>query len=281
MQDKLTTEQAVKQLMLSEEGKKLIYECYYDWDVVSACQRFQNSEEWQAVSSILYSLVIPGLKALDLGAGNGIASFALSKMDFEVIAVEPDSSELIGYSALVKMMQHTFLPINVVSALGETLPFSNSQFSLVYLRQVLHHATDLNRMLSEIARILRPGGVMIATREHVIDDETSRQQFLKNHSLNRLTGQEGAFFLDEYLQGIEKSGMRIKKVFGPWDSVINHYPCSESQFRQVMSSSMKKRFGRLGDLIIEAPGFEKLFRHLMNSKDRLPGRMYSFVAIAN
>ena len=46
-----------------------------------------------------------------------------------------------------------------VSGIGELLPIKQKTFGLVYCRQVLHHANDLQTMMEEISRVLIPGGI--------------------------------------------------------------------------------------------------------------------------
>merc|ERR1711964_731458 len=47
----------------------------------------------------------------------------------------------------------------------ESLPFEDSSQDIVTCLQVLHHVRDRGKMLDEILRILKPGGVLIL-REH-------------------------------------------------------------------------------------------------------------------
>ena len=214
--------------MKCQEGKALAQACYYDWDAISSCRRFQASQEWQATSRIIKKLKISG-KACDLGAGNGIASHALAEIGFLVDAIEPDPSKVVGYGAVRSMVAKTSLPIVHHQCFGESLIFENCSFDLVYARQVLHHAMDLQQMLKEIYRVLKPGGVLIAAREHVIDDEKSLKEFLCNHPLHPLTNEEFAYTSEEYLRLIRRVGFDVEQCLASWESVLNHYPGSNEE----------------------------------------------------
>ncbi len=48
-------------------------------------------------------------------------------------------------------------------AVGEDLPFSCERFDLVICTQVLGYATDPSRVIAEIHRVLKPGGVLLLT----------------------------------------------------------------------------------------------------------------------
>ena len=56
-------------------------------------------------------------------------------------------------------------PFARVQADGEHLPFADGAFDLVYCVAALHHALDLCRMVSELARVTRRGGVVAALNE--------------------------------------------------------------------------------------------------------------------
>ena len=260
-------------------GAQLMHDCYYEEDVLAASLRFEDSEEWKATHSIVSGMDTPHVTAMDLGAGNGIASYALARLGFRVLAVEPDPSPLIGHGAICKLATQTGLPIMVSSGLGEHLPYHSGSVDLVYARQVLHHASDLSAMLWEIARILRPGGVLLACREHVVDDKASLAKFLERHPLHWLTGTEGAFTLAEYLSAIETAGLRIRSVLYPWDSPINYYPLTSRQLHSRISKAAQARYGPIGRALAYLPAWRKRYIKKKNQGDRTPGRMFTFVAV--
>ena len=107
---------------------------------------------------------------------------------------------------------------------SEELPIADATVDVVYSRQVLHHAAELDRFVGEVARILRPGGVLLACREHVVDDDAQKRAFLAAHPVNRLAGGENAFALPEYIAAIAAAGLALDRSLGPWDSIINAFP---------------------------------------------------------
>jgi|GEM_PF-1182903 len=195
---------------------------YFDDPLIGACDRFYQSDEWASVRALL---PVRKGRALDLGAGRGIASYALARDGWDVTASEPDTSDLIGAGAIRRLAPEASLSINVVEEFGENLSFSDAVFDLVYCRQVLHHADNLYAMCREIARILKPGGIFLATREHVISKPEDLPAFLEKHLLHRLHGRENAHLLREYTDSIENAGLRLLRALGPMESVINYYQC--------------------------------------------------------
>jgi len=278
--DSLSTEQAILKTMETPEGRENAYLCYYERDIQNAYHRFFESEEWKAVKHLLSKYPPPSKNALDLGAGNGIGSNALYKSGYEVISLEPDSSELVGYGAVKKYKKNADIKVTSVSGIGEYLPFRDHTYGLVYCRQVLHHASSLNSMTTEIKRVLIPGGILIATREHVIDDLTSKEFFLNNHPLHKYTHAENAYSLDEYKNALQESGFVLRELLLSWDSVINHFPTTNDMFKENYRKALKTKLGWIGLVFNDNSKLEEMYRRKKSAGDHRPGRMISFVAKA-
>ena len=274
----LTWEEAVQWLKLQPDQKDLVKACYYDAPLIAAAQRFFESEEWQAVAERL-SAWIPG-DVLDLGAGNGISSYAFARLGCVVTALEPDPSNMVGAGAIKQLAQEANLTINVVEAFGETLPFADASFDIVHGRQVLHHASNLNQLCREAARVLRDNGVFIATREHIISKQEDLETFLKSHPLHNLYGGENAFLLSQYRNAIVQAGLIIKNIYEPYDSVINYFPMTRSQNQEQIAARLQPLVGKqVANSLVSQKRFQSLVAHYRSWRDRTPGRLYSFVAI--
>jgi SAM-dependent methyltransferase len=274
----LTWEEAVQWLKSQPDQKNLVKACYYDEPLTAAAQRFFESEEWQAVAERL-SAWIPG-DVLDIGAGNGISSYAFARLGCVVTALEPEPSEIIGAEAIKQLAQEANLNINVVEAFGETLPFADATFDIVHARQVLHHASNLNQLCREAARVLRAKGVFIATREHVISKQENLEVFLKSHPLHSLYGGENAFLLSQYRNAIVKAGLTIKNIYGPFDSVINYFPITRSQNQEHIAAKLQPLVGKqVAKWLVSQERFQSLIDRYRSLCNQTPGCLYSFVAV--
>lgn len=140
----LTWEEAVQWLKSQLDQKELSEAYCDDLPLIGAANRVAESEERQAVRELLLAW-IPG-RVLDLGAGNGIASYAFASAGCALTALEADPSNIVEAGAIKQLSQEANLPISVVESFGKKLPFENSSFDIVHGRQVLHHAADLNRL---------------------------------------------------------------------------------------------------------------------------------------
>lgn len=278
MSDKnLSWEEAVEWLKSQPEQQNLVKACYYDEPLIGAAQRFESSEEWKAIHQLLENW-LPG-SVLDLGAGNGIASYAFSKAGCKVTALEPDPSNKVGGGAIKKLSAEVDIPITVVEAFGETLPFESNQFDIVHCRQVLHHANDLSQLCQEVSRVLKPGGVLIATREHVISKASDMDNFLRSHPLHHLYGGENAFLLNQYCESISKADLKIEKIYGPYDSAINYCPVTQDQLSENIIKKLKKYVGEnISTWVVSQSRLRHLIFRYLSIRDQTAGRLYSFIA---
>lgn len=277
----MTWEESVEWLRKQPDKQALVAACYFDDPLPAAAERFWASPEWKAIAALLPP---PSGKALDMGAGRGISSYALARDGWDVTALEPDQSDLVGAGAIRELSRQSGLMIDIVGDYSENLSFAENTFDVVNARQVLHHARDLPRTLREIARVLKPGGVMISTRDHVLSRREDLQAFLDSHALHKFYGGENAFLLNEYVSAIEGAGLRIEQQLAPFDSVINYFPMSDEQRYLHCTGPVARRIGRpMTDALFNqghtiGRGLFSIILREIAKRDTSPGRLYSFLA---
>jgi SAM-dependent methyltransferase len=273
-----TWEEAVLWLKAQPENKKIVQACYYDDPVIVAANRFASSEEWDEVIK-LAAKNVPG-RVLDLGAGRGISSYAFARSGCDVTSLEPNPSKEVGAGLIEMLAQESGLKIKVVKEYGETLPFADETFDIVYGRAVMHHAQDLSRFCGEAARVLKPGGIFIGTREHVLSRKEDLQAFLDSHLLHHLYGGENAYLLSEYVNAIQSGGLILKGVFAPYDSAINYGPQTTEDLYKLIGLRIGKVFGGgAGSWLAGNKFFRQAWRWYGAKFLKSPGRLYSFVAV--
>jgi SAM-dependent methyltransferase len=263
-----TWEDAVVWLRNQPGQTALVRACFFDDPLRDAAERYYASSEWIAIRRFLAGR---HGAALDLGAGRGISSYALARDGWQVSALEPDPSQVVGAGAIRALSRVAGLDIRVEQEWGESLPFPDSSFDLVHGRQVLHHARDLKQLCREVARVLKPGGLFVATREHVISRAEDLPEFLAAHPLHKIYGGEHAYLLDEYLDAIRGSGIILTRVLNPYQSNINLYPDTVAD--------LKRRLARR--MYVPAAFIPNLSLAVLGAMSRVPGRLYTFVGRAH
>ena len=265
----MTWEQAVLWLREQPGREQLVRDCYFDDPLIEAAWRYYNEAEWRCVRSFLPK---PPGEALDVGAGRGIASYALALDGWSVTALEPDPSPLVGAEAIRSLARESGLRIEVIQQWGEHLPFPDNSFDIIHARQVLHHADDLEALCKELYRVLRPGGNLLATREHVVNNADDIPIFLAAHPLHDQYGGESAYTLDQYSGALERAGFIINTILSPYESPINYFPATEQDVSYAVGRSL---FGPLWPRSFVVP---KVVVNFVSRRLTTPGRLYSFIA---
>lgn len=142
---------------------------------------------------------LPRERILDVGAGRGIvAGLVWSRAGGEVCAVEPDWKK-------VAKMQKIRPQLKSYVATAESLPFRDSCFDKVYSTVALHHFANNRKAIQEIARVLKPGGLLLIVEIKPRSAQgrllrffengimRSHLKFLEMNQLAQIVGEMGSF----------------------------------------------------------------------------------------
>src|SRR5206468_10567129 len=97
-----------------------------------------------------------GKRVLDLAAGSGYGAALLSRVAEAVWAVELDEQAVSHARSCYSAPSLLFLRSDV-----RELPIRSASLDVVVALEVLEHVLEQERLIGEIARVLRPGGVAL------------------------------------------------------------------------------------------------------------------------
>jgi 2-polyprenyl-3-methyl-5-hydroxy-6-metoxy-1,4-benzoquinol methylase len=102
-----------------------------------------------------------GETVLDVGCGEGRFASELARAGAHVIGIDVANEPLRRAAAA-----HPDLQLRLVAPAGPW-PFDDASFDVVWAGEVIEHVHDTARWLSEIRRVLRPGGrLLLSTPAH-------------------------------------------------------------------------------------------------------------------
>lgn len=133
---------------------------YGDWEAHVAKRLDEDANFARLLAGLESDLLLdrwrPPGRLLVVGSGTGADWLTFARRGFDAWGIEPNE-EALEISRL-KARQEGRDGSRLVHAAAENLPFPGGMFDRVWSWTVLEHVQDAERSLSEIVRVLRPGG---------------------------------------------------------------------------------------------------------------------------
>ncbi|MBM5805443.1 MAG: methyltransferase domain-containing protein [Candidatus Verstraetearchaeota archaeon] len=143
--------------------------------------------------------VLPGRLAADIGAGTGFVTEGLLHKGLKIIAV--DQSEEMIHQMKNKFGDFSMIDCRIGKA--EAIPIEDGSVDYAFANMFLHHVERPQSAIREMARILKPGGILVIT-----DLDKHDFEFLKTEHNDRWMG----FRRSDVKRWLVKSGLKDVKV---------------------------------------------------------------------
>lgn len=127
----------------------------YDRDPYGSCFTYSRMRLQEALERELPQNAA-GLRALDVGCGTGHHLADLARRGFGVAGID-------GSSDMLEEARRNNPGVELHQADVAALPFADASFDVVLCVEVLRYLAEPTTCITEMARVLRPGGVCLAT----------------------------------------------------------------------------------------------------------------------
>lgn len=143
-------------------------------------------------------------RGLDVATGAGHTAGALAEAGVDdVVAVDaaPD---------MVETAESSFPDVSGVVGDAEALPFATGSFDAVTCRIAAHHFPDPEAFVSEVARVLEPGGTF-AFEDNVAPDDDALDEFLNTVERLRDPTHVRSYRVSQWLDWLEAAGFTVEE----------------------------------------------------------------------
>ncbi len=202
-------------------------------------------------------------RVLDLACGPGIVAEALAPFAglLEGVDATPRMVELAAARLRAAGQRNAAFRVGA----AERLPYPHSAFDLVVTRLSVHHFPDPSAVLTEVRRVLRPGGRLVAA--DVVSSE-DRDEALLHNALERLRDptHERMLPASELRRAILAGGFEVaaedtwrqSRGFGEWAGIVAD-PARTGPLRVVLGALA--RAGVTAGICLREDGGDVRFEH--------------------
>jgi SAM-dependent methyltransferase len=181
-------------------------------------------------------------RVLDVGCGAGHTTLAFAARAARVVALDLTPEMLAQASALAA--ERGFSNVRFEQGDATRLPFPDASFEVVTSRLAAHHFSDPAAMVSEVARVLVPGGVFLLA-DTVASEDPARDTFLNafellrdpSHVRNHRVSEWEAMFRAAGLAPETLGHFDIQLEFDPWVARIGTSPEAQTGLRAVFDAA--------------------------------------------
>ncbi len=141
-----------------------VYETVWNEQVHTG--KFENNEDLKTATERMNSFladlveVKPESEILNIGSGRGGADrFLAQKYSARIIGLDLSQKQInLARQRIPENESHN---INYVQGSMTSLPFSKSNFDILWIQESFFHCTDKTQAMAEFKRVLKPGGKII------------------------------------------------------------------------------------------------------------------------
>jgi SAM-dependent methyltransferase len=154
-----------------------------------------------------------GRRMLDVGTGEGQMARAAAKAGLEVVGVDPTWAQV--YEARARAGSPLY-----GRAIAEHLPFRDRSFDVVVATLVFEHIVGYRQAISEVARVLQPGGRFLFFLNHPLL-QTPNSGWIDDHILEEQYWRIGPYLVEDHSMQEVAEGIELPFVHRPLSAYVN------------------------------------------------------------
>lgn len=174
-------------------------------------------------------------KVLEVGCGEGYGVDILAPHADEYMAIDKFQSNLDKY-----INKHPNVQFKQMSV--PPLPFPDNYFDSLVTFQVIEHIEDDAAMIKEMARVLKPGGIMVMTTPNIKMSLTRNPWHVREYTVGELRRLNERYFSTVDMQG----------VYGN-EKVMDYYEKNKASVRRFTRFDILNLQYRLPRSILQIP----------------------------
>jgi len=137
------------------------------YDLAGALLSFGQDPRWRR-AMVRQVRAGPGERVLDVATGTGMVATALARRyGCSVVGLDQSPEMLAGARAKLDADPRLAAQIELVRGEAESLPFADGEFDHLTFTYLLRYVDDPDATLSELARVVKPGG-RVASLEFMV-----------------------------------------------------------------------------------------------------------------
>ena len=146
---------------------------FNEWARAGRCEGMEKAHRPGGEQAIALMRLSPDSRVLDVGCGSGWATRVLAELAFKGRVTGIDiSDEMISVASESSSL---FSNIEFQVASAESLPFSDDEFTHAFSMESLYYYANIPKALSEIHRVLKPGGLFVTVVDLYWENKASHQ----------------------------------------------------------------------------------------------------------
>lgn len=173
---------------------------------------------------------------LDVGCGTGDSYdlFTNWSPGIKWVGVDIENSPEVTSRTRTDLEFHSFD--------GKSLPFDDSTFDMVFSKQVLEHVRHPSLLMSEMARVLKPGGLFVGSTSQL---EPYHSYSLWNYTPYgfKILAEDAGFLVSEIRPSIDAFSLMLRRLIDSqqFKRLANHWWNKESPLNALISFRKKIR----------------------------------------